>query len=135
MCHLKIVSNKRSMGAAALNTSNIYRIKFANAPCIPSELKGMAEKGPGQEALFKVFDKKSHDWEKTSAGKMVKRAYRFLHRMFFHAAMPCRLKSTTQHRTKRMGAKIRVEIFSDRQKKNPRINRRRSIRVGRSQDR
>ena len=48
MCHLEIVSKKRSMETAALKPSNIYRIKFANAPCIPSGLKGMVEKGQGK---------------------------------------------------------------------------------------
>jgi hypothetical protein len=62
------------MGAAELNPSNIYRRKFAKAPCMPSGLKGMAEKGPGQERLFKKLDKNSQDWEKMRAGKIVRRA-------------------------------------------------------------
>ena len=95
----------------------------------------MAENAPGQESLFKEFDKKSHDWEKMSAGAIAKRDKRLFPRMLVHAAMPCLLNSTTQDKPKRMGAKIMLEIFSDTQKNSPRINKIRSIRVGSSQDR
>ena len=67
-----------------------------------------------------------------TAGTMAKRAWGFFTRMLFHGRVPCLLKRITQDSAKRIGPKIMLEIFSDMEKKSPRINKIRSVRFGNS---